>query len=89
MGPIQEIKVVLVLLYHYSNLAFVFTCFSIIEQLQNTVRNQEVLIHQRSADQNTHAASADAALPSELIIKKDEELKVGFLNAADGTHCCL
>uniref|UniRef100_H3DN36 CDK5 regulatory subunit-associated protein 2/Myomegalin coiled coil domain-containing protein n=1 Tax=Tetraodon nigroviridis TaxID=99883 RepID=H3DN36_TETNG len=39
----------------------------IIEQLQNTVKNQEVLIHQRRANQNTDAASADAAPPSELI----------------------
>lgn len=50
------------------------------------MKNQEVLIHQRSAAQNTDAASADTAQPSELIIKKDEELKVGFSNAAEGTN---
>eukprot|EP00066_Takifugu_rubripes_P013672 XP_011602938.1 PREDICTED: CDK5 regulatory subunit-associated protein 2 isoform X5 [Takifugu rubripes] len=49
----------------------------IIEQLQNTVKNQEVLIHQRkrNANQATDAASADTAQPSELITKKEQELK--------------
>lgn len=46
------------------------------------MKNQEVLIHQRTADQNTDAASADRTQPSELINKKDEELKVGFSNVA-------
>lgn len=55
------------------------------------MKNQEVLIHQRkrSADQDKDAASADQAQPSELIIEKDQELKVGFSNAAEKTHCCL
>lgn len=66
-----------------------FTYLRMIEQLQNTVKNQEVLVHQRSAAQNTDAASADTAQPSELIIKKDEELKVGFSNAAEGSNCGL
>ena len=70
-------------MYHYSKNFFNY--LRIIEQLQNTLKNHKVLIHQRSADQNTDAASADTEQPSELIIKKDEELKVGFSNVAEGT----
>lgn len=68
-----------------------FTHIRIIEQLQNTLKNQEVIYQRKiNSDQETDAASADTVKQlSDLITTKDQELEVWFSYVARDTLYCF